>query len=917
MNRPPLSPPSHAVPRLRSRARERVTSTGLLLITPVLLWSCAGLTSEQRVTLDNANSARAVGNNVDALSSFQALGDVVRAGAVPEVAEIVGGQAESLFNLGRYAEAAAAFDQLPADAPVPAPVALIEARIRRELGRRAEPSFIENTPINAGKIKQAVREATDHYQLARSRYGRVLAEQPGNFEARVGSGECLLRIGILSKSTQFLSKAREQLESCVSEQQDKRALFLLGRAIQEDLGNGEAVPAAAEYLFAGLELDRNGSFNYHSAYRDLLAYVEKYTTPPAVEKIEDETLRTTIETLIQSLDSYHRDGHDPDGDWGSELKARVAAYIDGYQGWYLKKKGLRDNIVLAEEIIRRTDDQFYLDAYRVAMQLLKEVDEEFHTEENYIAARREIQQGYVETLLRSAKRLSEIDEWKLAREYDQEALDHARREYVGDSVADILLRGQELSKEIQARERWDAIRVRVRELLATGEHEKARTEYQLAVNNIKPEERTFITTAQREEFEQEVDKGAEIAEMIRLWRQGTDSPKASESLDHFQKAYQLAVDHNVNFWQERLKREIAATYYKTDQYQLALEMTSQLSELSQYDSLLTAKCYHSKQQYADACRHFEKIQDPAVLKPEDQKLAGLSFLKVAQDEAQLERARSFLERAPETDAEVVDALKTCYGKLVEVLKKDPPEDRRPWLNLLTKYTNVDPEAHEARRALGMYLYSQANDTKDFGDYRRAYDALAQAAEGGATPQSEPEKEAYGRLAAMFEDFVPVSKIKSWTYDTSTGDVRTVQVTKTLGGNRYKIRTTQGGQVRDEVWEIASSIFKRMNEKEQQAEQLPIKLSSPDRNPTWKFKIIATEYTAQIYATGVTAVGERTGNRWDNCLQIRVTSDSGASRDYFFAPEIGEVKMVAGSFSYELTSSVARVPSEESVQLAAR
>ena len=177
-------------------------------LLPLLLPGCAGLSSQERATLDAANRSRIVGNHVDALAGFQKLEGVVTAGVVAEVPEVVAGEAESLFELGRYEEAAAAFSALPSGVLVPASVSLVEARVQRELGRRAEPSFIEDTPLNAGKIKEATRKATDHYQLARSRYGLVLGTEPSHFEARLGKAECLLRIGILSKSTQFLSDAR-------------------------------------------------------------------------------------------------------------------------------------------------------------------------------------------------------------------------------------------------------------------------------------------------------------------------------------------------------------------------------------------------------------------------------------------------------------------------------------------------------------------------------------------------------------------------------------------------------------------------------------------------------------------------------------------------------------------------------------
>ena len=882
-----------------------------LALSSILFSSCASVSPQDKKALEETERDFTVGNYVDALQGYRKLAPKFESAGYQEAGSTRLGEIKSLYRLRRYEEASEAFKDLNLE-ELPKPLLhqayLYAGHTEVELGRRAEPSFVEETPLNAQLIKLGQQKATNHYQLARNRYNHILTElDAGDLQALQGKGECFLRLGMLSRSTQLINKGREFLKVCADKKpQDLQVLFLLGKTLQEDLGAGKLIPEAANNILAALKMDREGNYDFHVAYRDILVFVKKYKTPPVLIKaLDDAQMRKSVEHVIEFLAGYLREGRRLEDPWGKELDEQTAAFLKEFQGWSMKKKGLRDNITLAQETIRKTDQQFYLDAYRDAMNLLQEVAPEFQSEKDYIETRKEIQEGYVEALLRSVQRLVNIGEWQLAKENNQKALDHAQREYVRE-VASVLLRGQENTKEIQAKEDWHGLSTRIREFLVTTEEfQKAKREYQLSLANFGAEELSFINKEERSAIEKELEKGQEIAELFRLANEGekqADNPE--KALDLFSKAHALAEEHGLPFWQEKLRREIASVYFRQSDFQRCLDQLSELRGLRHDDILLTAKCYYHQGMDVQAGRHFNRIEDPAVLSAEDQKMAGLTFMKIARELPGFERSRAFLERAPADDPEVKAILRDCYHKLFELMTEEDAADRRPRIDLLTRLTELDPDDFEARRAFGCLLCEIAQETKDIPTYQQAYWHLLAANRGGAGPRNDQEKEWFGRLVACFADYQPLAAGNTWTYTASDGSSRVVEVSGKLDESRYRVQITDATGAYDEVWFDAQRLIKRHNAAQRISEEFPIGLASPDHLASWGYTVRATDYQAKIVATGVECLAG--GKLHTNCIQVQVTSGSGRSRDYFFAAGLGEIKMQSSGLSYELSDTNVKV-----------
>jgi tetratricopeptide (TPR) repeat protein len=883
----------------------------LTTITLSVLTSCGGTPDTLKKDLGRADRNFAVGNYVDSLKGYAQVAPQLETAEAEEARRARLGEAVSLYFTGRLEEASSLLSKL-ADLPEfkemdPASrrsAYFYRGQAELELGRLSEPSLVLPSPLNLHDIKARERQASDHFCLAQHSFTQVLKEvDSSDFEARLGKGECLLRIGMLSESVTYLREARDILTRCGNEKPGhKSALFLRGQSVQEDLGGDQLHPRAASDMLVGLKLDKESNHDMHVAYRDVLVFVRKYKKPPTLVKwVPDVATRSSVKSLIDHLDSYLREGHRLDDPWGKDLDAHIQTYLTEFHSWDRDKKGLRENIAIAERIIRRTDQEFiYLDAFREAMRLLDGVAEDFHSEVDYIEARKEIQAGYVLALLESVDRLKEIDEWALAERHNQEALDHVDRRFV-DEVSTLLKRGQTNINDLKARMEWHGLTKHVRDLIRGGELKLAHTEYRLRRSKLKKDSEMVIGKEAINGFESELEKDQALKNVMDLLGSGASEfqSKPREALKKFTEARKLAEQHEIFFWQQEIAREIAKLHYQLGEFQICLQELSHLEESTPYDQLLTAKCYYPLGEFGKAAQYFGGIEDPDILKSgADQTMAGLVFLKI--DSSQPRRARSFLERAVKVDPESGEAregLKECYRQLVNIARDDG--DR--WLLgiLLQKLTTLDPDDYNARQLLGIQLFEDAIDNKDPETCALAFKHLEAASRGGVRPRNDADRKRMGQLLACYATFLPLSERNSWTYRTSTGNTRVVRVVKRLGDERFSVQISEGGNTFDEVWTDAHRIVKRYNPEAGISEEFPISLRWPTNMPVWQYNVKATDYEAKVVGTGVECVAA--GKTHRNCLQIQVSSRSGM-RNYFFAPGIGEVKMEGPGLSYELVET---------------
>lgn len=889
-----------------------LTNSRRLMLVACCAFPGCGLTPEDEAQIDLARRELDVGNSIDALKRYSALAASLAPRSESDAAAAQTGEAVCLYQLGRLQEAAAAFakikPELLADSKFKdarLELHLYRGHTARELGREAEPAFLEDTPENRAEKLRRTQTANAHYQLARSQYSTVLTDLDArNMEALVGSAECLVRLGILGKSPQFFQKAATLLSSC-PDQQEKRVLFFQGRVVQEDLGNGELTLEAAEKISDALLLDRDGNYDFHVAYRDLLILLSPLTTPPKLEaKFQrDPKLLVLVKSFIERLDGYKRQGRRPDGDWGAELDRSLTAYMKEYQGWQNNRTGLKENVVRAYQLIRAGQEKVYLEAYREALRLLEVVDPEFQKEEEYIQTRKEIQQGYVLGNIENGKLLTDIGEWDLADSNLNDALSRCDRNYVKD-VDKLLIEAQRAKQQLFVQRSWTTERERLRMLLSEGSFEQAEQQYELVKARYKPEEKPFLD-AQFKEFNNEVNKREAIAELIRLYQEGLKAPTPTRALELFSDALARANKENLTYWKLRLQREVAGVYYKLDDFQRCLDEMSVLAKnlndtkvpLNQNDYLIAGMSYYQKGDFEQASRNFDEIKDPASLAPGDLKAAGICYLKRSPPSPN--RARAFLERAASDDPEVRQALKGSYRQLYDSWKKS---DRGAAMEVLISLTALDPQEHEARKDLGILLYQVGKETKDPEVHRQAYQHLVDAARGGAEPQTDEEKECFGRLVACYARYMPLVVGNTWTYKVSDGNTRVVRVTDKVAADRFKVRIEEGSAVSEEVWEEAEAgkCLKRHNAVELVTQEVPIQLYAPDFLPSRKYNVRVTQFHSRVEKTGlVRKVGNQTHS---NCMQIRIATGPTTYRDVFLAPGVGEIEMRESSnFGYVLSA----------------
>ncbi len=893
-----------------SRSLRRAVAVGLVLGMTAL--SCTPEKVDPGLTAANTHYAQ--GNFVDALAEYRTFAAAHSGDDDASYYQSRLREGLCLYRLGQYDGAARAFGQVNPDLLIDEGGArehhLYAGRTALALARRAEPVFLDDSPENAGSIRKLREVARKHLQSAQNAFGLMQARfGEDDFEALLGKGECFFHKAVLENNRQAFQRAGDLLRKCRSvDPEDKRALFFLGRVLQEDLGRGELTQDAAKLMLQALFQDSSANHDFHVAYRDAFSFLREYSNPGAIDTAfeNDPDLAKNAQKLVEYVDRYRRHGRHDRSEWGETLIARISEWLETYNSWDADAELLARNVVLADEALRERSG--YLDAYRKAIDLLDAVDVTQRDDERYGRVRRIAQQGYVEALLETGESLLEIDETELAREKFGIALDLLKLDdqHFLKNPDELLKRGRSGLGRVEASEHWQTVAMKIQKALVDGDLEQAQKTFDLAKAALG--DRKALLGDEIAQLEKEV-RDPSITEYVASVSKAEGlAEKPSEALPLYLQALELSETKGWTARQAEMSRAVAQCYFKLGDHQRAIDAISSVATLgrrpTQKDWVLQGKCYYFKRDYKNGCTRFDKVNDKTLLSGVDLRIAGLCYL----EDSQLERSREYLEAAPKRDREVVKGLRECYRELFATRSADRDAAPRQLIDILERLTVIDPADHESRRRLGFLLYRVGDDNDDEKAYRQAFDHIVAASRQGFGPRSDAEKEVFSRLVAYFSDYVPLAAGNRWTYRSPAGATREVGVTDQLQQGRFRVVTKMGPNERVETWDDADSVLKRYDAELEAPVELPIKLRTPTDRPVWRYRVRATKYEARVVATGETCVAG--GQIYTHCITVKVSS-SGGGRDrfYTFAPGVGEVRMKVGEeLRYELTRKV--VPESE-------
>jgi hypothetical protein len=874
---------------------------------------CSCLTEQDRQNLDAAGRNFDLGNFSEALQLYTQVAHTLETRKCDEAALARLREASCLHRLGRFEESERGFEKVPLEKLDPSQrreLLIVQGQNLLELGQLAEAVFLPNTPESRAEINRRKQLAGEFYEKARSKFFLVVEPSPEDFDGQLGKGIAQLRLGVAQNNSSYLKRATETLQLCQSKRpNDKRVLFYLGLAQLYDVGEGMLSRSSGDFLIEALKRDSEGNYDFHSAYRDVLFHLEPYRTPEQLEAALEKSPEgvSIAERLIALLEGYDLRGREPPGDWGQALKKQLKSYLSEFQGWKRKKGDYRRNIEMAREKIRGEQD-FVVNVYQKALKLLDDVAETFRSDPAYVDARSLVQKGYVDVLLDFGKTLVELGELDLAKKYASDVRKYADdKRYIPNS-AELTLQGNVLDSRVEAYKLCDAEVRRLRDLIVKGSLDEARSQWD-AWKGTAGERRVFLEPRIKS-FDNEIQSGAEVAQIFGLLREGRnllESNSSDRAIDKFGEAYALAESKSLPELKEVSQRLRADAYFRLRDFGRCREALAEIASPKLDDTVQQARCFSAVGDYDSACRWLKKISDSSVLASDrDKVMAGVAFLRTAD----FDRAREFLESAPPGDSDVVSGLRDCYWRLYESKSSAGRGDREELEDLLVRLVKVDPGHDLARRNLAFVLFQKGDDgTVPSDDRKTAYWTSYQhltklRREGKLDRLTQDELRVFSQLLGAFGEFMPLAVGNTWRYEVVRGGSRggkrivTVRTVKSDGLFGVGIETDNGQ--REETWQKAQALLKRFDPENNTCEEFPIQLLAPSSPTRLDYIVLGTNFVAETFAGETCKAGNQVFN---HCLRIRVTNQADKSfRDYYFAPGIGEVKMETSdrAFFYELT-----------------
>ncbi|MGE3165466.1 MAG: hypothetical protein AB7O52_11215 [Planctomycetota bacterium] len=781
-----------------------------------------------------------------------------------------------------------------------------------ELGRRADPMLEKDSPLSQRERDQRRELARAHFEAALGPFSAARALR-NDTVATIGLAYSWLRIGLLNDSTSAKRTARELVDQVAQQQDQGDPLLPFCQALLEIevRGGRRLTPTAYEHLRDAITLDRqHGAFDFHELYRDVFARVRQYPTPAQLDGLSPEE-RQVAQSLIEDLRQYLLCGSVPNPNWTAwtQLRSQLTAYFERYDEWVRRERDLEDRIEQASRLVYEQGKDGYLDALAQGLELLEaKPAPDSRQLERYRATRRDVQELYVEALVRRARLQIANRFWTEAKKNLTRALNFSDREFVSNHQT-YIQECQEKLGLIAEHEKFANVRGAVLDKLSQAGKEAAVAELDRAVHTLDQ----VMLTQELEALRNTISKEQDLQRFHQLMEDAI-AARAASKLENaalkFGEAAALCRAAGLVEEASRAVREQAQAHYESNSPRPAIAVLSTIELSRPQDKVLEGLCHYKNEDFAKAGEAFataglEAVKawsgsDPAL------KFAGTSLLRAGQ----LSRAQQFLEAAlAEYDQpEIQEALVTCYRRRLEVADIVESEER----TLREKLLAVDPDDWESVRRLAFLLY--ARGPNDEAAYRRAYELLCRyTGSRSAAPLDLKESKTFAKLVAAYADFAPLRVDEEWRYRTPSARSFRHRVVAQDGDN-YDVELLSDSSPEVQEWlKLAQNKeLRRRRPAQDTSDFLPIGLRTPEQDPLPR-QVKRDRYgtlTAEVVAIGETTTAA--GLPFENCLRVRTyrtplgeTENRTAwQEEYYLAPGIGVVRyanQLTGE-SYELDGS---------------
>ncbi|MCI0650538.1 MAG: hypothetical protein L0Z55_01495 [Planctomycetes bacterium] len=865
---------------------------------------CKSLPDDVRGRINEANTNYEAGNVAAALEAYKgAIGSLREFGdeARPEIEVRIG---KCQVELGQASEAIATFDTIDRDVEEGAyqltenleyDKFLGHAEAYCELGRRAEPAFLSGSGSRSKQIQEQRTAAGELFSKARALFERARKLRANDFEAQLGIAYSFLRYGILIESESALAQARDTLRKCPRPPQadDPRLPFYNGRVTQVLQSKGVLTNDVLSDMTAAAEIDaRQRSHGYHEMYRDLFLQVQAYDNERKVELLE-ESKRQRVKEVLAILNNYLQYGQEPRASWPQwvDFRGRLRGYFDNYNAWSRKKRERDELIQSAKSLVYGTSETQEVLRFRQAMDLLRKVDTEFLTEKDYSDVRTVAQQQYIKLLIASAEALGRIEKWDLALKQIDEARELCVQQQFAPEHAALLEQCTKASGKYKAGKEWAALQEKVRA--------RARVDQNAALamleTELKPELRSQLDPAEIGKFHDQIldiDR-RQVETLLAEAREIDPTPR----MEKLQQARQLVTERKLDDLRDEVVRQIQRCYIALGQHQQSIDSFNAIGAPTDDDKLHTALAYSKKDEHPQAYKIFRAVDDTIIRtsKPEIVRAAGVSALRAGKPS----EARPFLEEAlshaQKTQVDVAgtkDGLLTCYRQILESGGLEPREE----IEIRAEIAKQEEDDTSNLRKLAVLHYDAAKTSNDAnaGGFELAYKLFKEVFVERAIPLTDDEKKLYCRLAARFEDYVPLKKSVRWEYNVINGPATTYEVTDG-SGELFNVDLQIAGEpspFKQEWQKLPTSRVLEIRYTGSR-DRLPIGLVNPEekvgeRAVVDDFGKGKRRYEARVVEIGLSI--ETGGRTYENCIKVEVREQGRAEhRDFYFAPGVGQIK----------------------------
>lgn len=781
-----------------------------------------------------------------------------------------------------------------------------------ELGRRADPILEKDNALALREREHRRETARGHFEAALGSYSAARALR-NDYVSTIGLAYSWLRIGLLNDSTSAKRTAQELIDQVARQGSVEDPLLPFCQALLEIevRGGRRLTPTSYEHLRDAIQLDRQrGTFDFHELYREIFARVRNYPTPAQLDTLKKEE-RDVTESLIEDLRQYLLCGSVPSPNWTAwtDLREKLTNYFDRYDDWVRRERDLKDSIDQATRLVYEQGKDGYLDALAQGLELLNtKPDPDSRETERYRTTRRDVQELYVEALVRRARLQIANRYWSEAKKNLTRALSFSDREYVSNHQA-YIQECQEKLALISQHEKFAELRHSVLDRLAKGGKEAALAELERGARVIDQ----VLLTQELDALRNTISKEQDLQRFHQLMDQAIaarSEAKLESAAQRFGEAAELGRAVGLVEEASRAIREQAHAHYEGNSPRPAIAVLSTLELTRPEDKVLEGLCHYKNEDFTKAGDAFAlagldavrawRSTDPAL------KFAGVSLLRAGQ----LGRAQQFLEAALEEDAqpEVRDALLDCYRRRLEVPDLIESEERA----LREKLVAQKPDDWESVRRLAFLLYARGEH--DEAAYRRAFDLLSRYTESRSAPPLDlREAQTFAKLVAAYADFAPLRVQEEWRYRTAAAQSFRHRVVA-QNGEHFDVELLADGPTETQEWLKLSQNkeLRRRRPAQDTSDFLPIGLRTPEQDP------LPRQVKRDRYGTltaEVVAIGESTtaaGQPFENCIRVRTfrtplgeTENRTAwQEEYYLAPGIGVVRysnQLTGD-SYELDSS---------------